>query len=430
MEKELVHSKEKLYFTLVVIASIAIYLAFIVSIVGIIILLISIGTFWIMHLYTIISIRKNGVKLSEHQFPEFYEKAVILSKKMNMEKTPDIYVIESGGLLNAFATKFGLKNMVVLYSDIFALIEERAEDEVFYILAHEFAHVKRRHVGYSWILMPGLSVPFLSSAYSRACEFTCDRYGAYYTNSFEGAKNALTILAVGPILYKKVNKEAFIQQINQEAGVFSWFDEITSTHPNLPRRLHALDLFFNPENAQNIKPSKKGFVLGILALILFFAILFGASIFVGMQLYKWLENLEVALVEDTPDFDELEFYETESMNDLMLAVLDYNVSEVEKLAQDQKLLSETNSEGYTALHLAVIENQEEILEILLKAGSPIETIDKYGYSPLYEAIYYEDLETTELLLEYGASPESFDGIAIELTQESGYEKFQELLNQY
>jgi Zn-dependent protease with chaperone function len=425
LEKELVHGKEKLYFALVVIASVVIYLALLISIVGIIFLAVGIIIYWLLHTYSLTSIRKNGVRLSEYQFPEFYAKATQLANEMGMDKVPNIYVVQSGGLLNAFATKFGFKNMVVLYSDIFALIEEGAEDEVLFILAHEFAHVKRRHIGYSWLLMPGLSIPFLSSAYSRACEFTCDRYGAAYTKSYEGAKNALTILAVGPQLYQKVNKEAFVQQINEENGAFSWIDEITSTHPNLPRRIHAIDTYFNRENAQFVKSNVRGMVTGLLLFVLFCAAVIAGSVVVANKLDDWANELD-----PFADIDEVGLYNTDSMNDLMLAVMEGNIDDITSLANDSSQLYEVNDEGYTALHLAVLQQNVEALEILLQAGSPTETIDLvYSYTPLMDAVYFNDIASTELLLQYGTSQEVIDA-ALPLAEENDNIELINLLNNY
>lgn len=419
LEKELVHNKEKLYFSLVVIISVFVYLVLLISILGIFFIAIGVFLYWLLHMYSLSSIRKNGVRLSEYQFPEIYEKAKLLANEMGMDKVPNIYIVQSGGILNAFATKFGFKNMVVLYSDIFALIEEEAEDEVLFILAHEFAHVKRRHIGYSWLLMPGLLTPFLSSAYSRACEFTCDRYGAAYTKSVEGAKNALTILAVGPQLYQKVNKAAFVQQINEENGAISWINEITSSHPNLPRRVHALDLYFNHENAQIVKSNVRGMVTGLLLCVLLYI---GFVVGIGVVAYSLSESESIAVEES--------IYNTDSMNDLMLAVIGRNNIEVSILATDSSQLYEVDDEGYTALHLAVMEQNDKALEILLEAGSPTETREYiYSYTPLMDAVNNGNVQATELLLESGASPENIQE-AISIA--SYYENFQliNLLNSY
>ncbi len=63
-------------------------------------------------------IRTNGVRLSANQFPEVYNKVVEICNSMEIQSIPEVYVIESGGILNAFAAKSFRKNIVILYSDI------------------------------------------------------------------------------------------------------------------------------------------------------------------------------------------------------------------------------------------------------------------------------------------------------------------------
>lgn len=75
-------------------------------------------------------------------------------------------------------------------------------------------------------------------AYSRYCEYTCDRIGAYYQP--EGATSGLLVLAAGKKLYRDVNLQEFISQAENERGFWVWLSEIISTHPNLPKRIRAL----------------------------------------------------------------------------------------------------------------------------------------------------------------------------------------------
>ena len=79
---------------------------------------------YFFHALSMASIRRNGVRLSNRQFPDIYQKAVKLAENMELEKMPSIYVMESMGILNAFATRFFGKNMVVVYSEIFDLSED------------------------------------------------------------------------------------------------------------------------------------------------------------------------------------------------------------------------------------------------------------------------------------------------------------------
>lgn len=234
----LVHRKERLYFGLSLVISILVYLALIVSIVGLIYLIIGAVIGLVAHGLFIGNIRGNGVRVSDRQFAEVYHIAQKICEDMGIDKVPKIYVLESGGLLNAFATRFLGRNFVVIYSDILEVAYKQGEEALAFVVAHELAHIKCKHLTRRWFLYPALLIPFLGSAYSRACEYTCDLMAAHYQP--EGAVPGLLILAVGKNLYEKVNLEEFIIQAEEENDFWVWFAEILATHPYLPKRVRAL----------------------------------------------------------------------------------------------------------------------------------------------------------------------------------------------
>ena len=395
-DKNLTYTRETFYFVLVVLATIVIYVASLFSVIGILLIISFLLITWCLHMYATVSIRKNGIQLSPNQFPEFYEQAQQMAEGMGLKETPAIFVIESGGLLNAFATKFGMKNMVVLYSDLFSLIHEQAEAEVKFILAHEFAHLKRKHVHYSWLLMPGLLLPFLGSAYSRACEFTCDRYATYIANDTEAAQRALTILAIGPKLYQSVNREAYLSQLSSEKGFYHWLDEISSSHPNLPRRIDHIKSFYEQDYIARDRAPIFHIILGFFAYLI-------APVFILVTLsyvtfttdIDWLSEIESSLAE----------YDTESLTPLMVAIIEQDYENVETYLMDGTNINETNADQFTALHIAVIENDLKSVQLLVEGGAEMNTMSDNMYSPLADAIYYEYYEITKYLLENGASVE-------------------------
>ena len=274
----LVHQKENIYFGFTLIVSIVSYIGLIASIIGIVVIAVIAVYAYFVHAIGMASIRRNGVRISKQQFPDIYEKAEMLAGKMELKKMPNIYVLESSGLLNAFATRFFGKNMVVVFSEIFDLSEEGREDELLFVLAHEFAHLKRRHVMVHLLLLPAMYIPYLGESYLRACEYTCDRYAAYYVGNFEAAKEALVMLAIGKQLSSKVNQEAFVEQISEESGFFAWLSEKLSSHPDLPKRINALNHWFHPEQYPLVRDNKRAVVIGTLVSIVFFASVAGAII--------------------------------------------------------------------------------------------------------------------------------------------------------
>lgn len=408
-QRQLVHKKESVYFVLVLLFSVLTYGLLAISRIGLLIIVALILISVLLHGIMIGGIRRNGVKISEKQFPDLYEKAVKVAADMELKKVPEIYVIESQGMLNAFATRFFGKNLVVLYSDIFELVEEGGEEEVLYVLAHEFAHLKRRHVLVSTLILPAMWMPFLGEAYSRACEYTCDRYAAYYVKSLEASKNALTMLAIGKELYRKVDKDAYMEQIQTESGFFAWCHEKLSTHPHLPKRIYALSRFFAYEETKELKEPKGKVWIGIAGSVVV-VIMISVGVVAGMKQMAsdpvWSEM--AWLFEDDGSTDLMNTtVENDSeiiTTDLMNAALENDSETIKILIEDGVDLEEVDIEGSTALQWAVSYGQYNAAQVLLEAGANPNAIDDYDNSPLMLATLSENVDMVNLLLEYGADP--------------------------
>jgi Zn-dependent protease with chaperone function len=237
----LIHDDERTFFVLSVIVSVFAYLFLIFSIIGIFYIVVGILFTFFLHGIMIGYIRANGVKLTKNQFPSVHKKVQELCELMNIDNIPDVFVLQSDGMLNAFAARFFGRNFVVLYSNLFELIETGEEEELTYVLAHELAHIQRKHMTKSLLLLPALWTPFLGKAYSRGCEYTCDRIAAAYTGNAAAAIRGLTILAIGRVLYKQVNISEYLTESSREGGFFVWLSQIISTHPPLPKRIISIE---------------------------------------------------------------------------------------------------------------------------------------------------------------------------------------------
>ncbi len=234
----LVNPKERVYFAISLAVSLAIYLALVISVVGVAYLVGAAAVGLVLHGLFIGAVRGNGVRVSPEQFPEVDRLAREIAAQMGIAPVPAVYVLQAGGLLNAFATRFLKRDFIVIYSDVLELAYEKGEAELAFVLAHELAHVKRRHLVWQPLLAPSSLIPFLGSAYSRACEHTCDRFAAYCRP--DGAVGGLLILAAGKRLCRQVNATAFREQAATERGFWVWLAEVVSSHPHLSRRLAAV----------------------------------------------------------------------------------------------------------------------------------------------------------------------------------------------
>jgi Zn-dependent protease with chaperone function len=183
-------------------------------------------------------VRGNAVRVSERQFPQLHRLAAAHARRLGLRRVPEVYVMESGGLLNAFATRFLGRDFVIVYSDVLELALAQGEAAVGFIMGHELAHVWRGHLKHRWLTIPGRLFPYLGAAYSRACEYTCDRVGAFCQP--DGAISGLLALAAGKQLHAHVDVREYAAQAVSDQGFWIRRAELMSSHPLLPKRVAAL----------------------------------------------------------------------------------------------------------------------------------------------------------------------------------------------
>ena len=221
------------------IVAIALWILFVVSIIGLVYGIILGLFFFFAHLVLIAHVRGSSIKLGPQQMPALHERVAKIAHRIGMKRVPDVYLQQSGGVLNAFATRFGRRRFVVLYSDLVRACGDNL-DALDFIVGHELGHIHRGHLNWRWLLAPALFVPFLGTAYSRACEYTCDRYGFQAPSDPNRSLDGLCILAAGPQFVPYVNRQAFVDQHDDLNTAFMKLGEWFGTHPPLAKRVAAL----------------------------------------------------------------------------------------------------------------------------------------------------------------------------------------------
>jgi Zn-dependent protease with chaperone function len=224
---------------LVILVSIGLWIFLAVSIVGIFYAVFFAIFFFLMHVGFIAHLRGSSIKIGPEQMPELHARIQRIAARFGMTRVPDAYLMQSGGALNALAMKLFRSHFVVLYSQ---LLEACGDDDhaADYVIAHELGHVKAGHLRFQWFLI-GRLFPFIGSAYSRAREYTADRYGFAIAADRSGAVRGLTILAAGPGHAKNVNLAAMMNQRSDMNTVLMTLGKWMSTHPPIVDRIAAAD---------------------------------------------------------------------------------------------------------------------------------------------------------------------------------------------
>lgn len=182
-------------------------------------------------------LKGNAIKLSKNQFPDIFQTVSKQSELLGLAVVPSVYIMQSGGVLNAFAARFLGRNYIVLYSEMVETAYDQDKAILEFIIGHELGHIKQNHMIKNLLLWPSYLIPFLGAAYSRACEYTCDNIGHALCPS--GVTGGLLVLASGKTIYKRVNLKEYLKQDITEDGFWKWFSEKVASHPNLTKRLAA-----------------------------------------------------------------------------------------------------------------------------------------------------------------------------------------------
>jgi Zn-dependent protease with chaperone function len=271
------HASEVPLRILLMIVGIVLWTVFVVSVIGLVYGIILGLFFFFAHLVLIAHVRGSSIKLGQQQMPGLYNRVVDIAHRIGMKRVPDVYLQQSGGILNAFATRFGRRRFVVLFSDLVKACGENL-DALDFIIAHELGHIHRGHLNWRWLRAPAMFIPFLGTAYSRACEYTCDRYGFQAPSDPRRSLDGLCILAAGPQFVSFVNKQAFVAQRDDLNSAFmklaTWF----STHPPLARRVAAL--------SPDLAPQARSSVLATIVALLIAFVLFAVPVAGGVWIFK------------------------------------------------------------------------------------------------------------------------------------------------
>lgn len=233
----LVYGNEKTLFTIQAVLAAIFWLLLVVGTLGVALLYVL--ALFVGYLFAqsglIAWIKGNGVRLTEEQFPDLHQRYQQCCQTLAMSPCPEAYLINGGGILNAFATRFLGRNFVVLYSNVVDAMAEHPEAINFYI-GHELGHIKRKHLQWGPFLWPAGILPLIGAGYSRAREYTCDQFGRACCAEADPALRGLAALAAGDKRWASLNVPAYLRQAQETRGFWMSFHELVADYPWLVKR--------------------------------------------------------------------------------------------------------------------------------------------------------------------------------------------------
>jgi Zn-dependent protease with chaperone function len=246
LDRKLLSPKEPPLFILGAVFSALVWLVAVVGTLGIGLVYIGLAAFFVLtaHAVFLAHVRGNGIRISRQQLPELYARCEAAALKLGLDRMPEVYLMQHGGVLNAFATKLLSRRFVIIYSDLAdACADPRQLD---FVIGHEIGHLAAGHLAWNAFLAPFRVVPWLGPAYSRAREYTCDRCGLHTVEELEPALRGLAVLAAGGRLAQQVDVKAFAAQRLESGRFWMATAELCMSHPYLCKRVAALQELWQP----------------------------------------------------------------------------------------------------------------------------------------------------------------------------------------
>jgi uncharacterized tellurite resistance protein B-like protein len=201
-----------------------------------------------------------GIQLTERLSPRIYQIFSKVCQRLKLDLTAEIFCLPDE-TINAMAimdiSKSGARSLVGITS---AALEKMEDDEIAFIIGHEFGHFLFENNKFNALLNqdndnPAMTVlpPLGESLFLRwrkKAELSADRVGLIACTNFEAAGRSLLKAAFG-LSDRNINLdvEGILSQIDDLKGEPEMMQATFASHPLLPVRLKALHLFSISEKA-------------------------------------------------------------------------------------------------------------------------------------------------------------------------------------
>ena len=232
------------------------------------------GLFYIFAQSGFIShLKGTGVKVTEAQYPDIFERLTAACQKVELDSVPECYVLRTN-TFNALATQWFGRTFVVLFVDVIEALRDDPDALSFYI-GHELGHLKRNHLRWQPFLAPASFLPLLGAGYHRAREYTCDRHGLACCASVGAAQRALVAIATGRSRLATTSIAEYTAQAQASRSFWMSFHELIGDYPWLTKRVAEVTALGADETP--IRPRRNAFAWILAAIVPRLGVAGGAS---------------------------------------------------------------------------------------------------------------------------------------------------------
>lgn len=193
-----------------------------------------------------------SVRVSPRQFPHIYDLTAECAEKLHIP-VPTVYIYQNFGSINAATFGTNTDSFILMNS---ATVDRLSEQELKFVIGHECGHIQNSHVTYMTALhfltnMGGMFVKWISApatlalrGWQRRAEITCDRAGLLCIGDLDTAVSTMVRLAVGSReLAESIDIDSYLDQLKDIRKGLGRVSELLHSHPYLPKRVKALQLF-------------------------------------------------------------------------------------------------------------------------------------------------------------------------------------------
>lgn len=208
-----------------------------------------------------------SVRVSPRQFPHIYKLTAECAEKLHIP-IPTVYIYQNFGSINAATFGTDTDSFILMNS---ATVDRLSEQELKFVIGHECGHIQNSHVTYMTALhfltnMGGMFVKWISApatlalrGWQRRAEITCDRAGLLCVDDVDTAVSTMVRLAVGSReLAESIDMDAYLEQLADIKKGLGRISELLLSHPYLPKRVKALQLFSESDYYASHQDKKGG----------------------------------------------------------------------------------------------------------------------------------------------------------------------------